>query len=170
MWLNTDCLVYCLSYGICIGRQEDRKFIRKLRIQCLVLDEAHMLKNMSTQRYAYLVKIKVTDCTSCPHWLVYHLLILCKAERRLLLTGTPVQNNLLELVSLLSFVMPNVFSNFLAQLKKTFSRVHPLSPLSPSPLTPSPLSLFLPHPLHPHIPLSVSYRKLMSLAITIKSK
>lgn len=52
---------------------------------------------------------------------VLHVVV--KAERRLLLTGTPVQNNLLELVSLLSFVMPDIFSSFSAQLKKTFSRV-----------------------------------------------
>lgn len=31
--------------------------------------------------------------------------------RRLLLTGTPIQNNLTELWALLHFCMPNVFNN-----------------------------------------------------------
>ncbi|CAG2252996.1 SMARCAD1 [Mytilus edulis] len=45
------------------------------------------------------------------------------AERRLLLTGTPLQNNLLELMSLLSFVMPEIFSGKTEHLKKIFSMI-----------------------------------------------
>ena len=45
---------------MCIGRQaEDRRFFRKLSPQCVVLDEAHVLKNMASQRYGSLMKIKV---------------------------------------------------------------------------------------------------------------
>jgi SWI/SNF-related matrix-associated actin-dependent regulator 1 of chromatin subfamily A len=44
-----------------------------------------------------------------------------KASRKLLLTGTPMQNNLVELMSLLVFVMPEMFANKKDQLKKMFS-------------------------------------------------
>jgi SWI/SNF-related matrix-associated actin-dependent regulator 1 of chromatin subfamily A len=46
--------------------------------QCCIFDEGHTLKNFQSQRYASLLKLK-------PKW-------------RLLLTGTPLQNNLQELV------------------------------------------------------------------------
>ncbi len=38
-----------------------------------------------------------------------------------MLTGTPMQNNLVELMSLLVFVMPEMFANKKEQLKKMFS-------------------------------------------------
>lgn len=49
--------------------------------------------------------------------------VLRQAEHRLLLTGTPLQNNLLELMSLLNFIMPTMFSNSTMQLSKMFSMV-----------------------------------------------
>ena len=45
------------------------------------------------------------------------------AERRLLLTGTPLQNNLLELMSLLCFVMPEIFQGKTDHLKKVFTMI-----------------------------------------------
>lgn len=39
----------------------------------------------------------------------YKHLMLFKAPFRLLLTGTPLQNSLLELISLLTFIMPRLF-------------------------------------------------------------
>ena len=47
--------------------------------------------------------------------------IIFQASRKLLLTGTPMQNNLVELMSLLVFVMPEMFANKKEQLKKMFS-------------------------------------------------
>lgn len=44
-----------------------------------------------------------------------------QADRKLLLTGTPLQNNLVELMSLLVFVMPDMFANKKEQLKKMFA-------------------------------------------------
>lgn len=61
-----------------------------------------MLKNMTTQRYEYLDKIN--------------------SERRILLTGTPLQNNLLELMSLLCFVMPSLFAKRQEDIRNLFSR------------------------------------------------
>ena len=46
-------------YNVCIGQAEDRKFFRKLSLDCLVLDEGHMLKNMNSLRYTHLMKIQV---------------------------------------------------------------------------------------------------------------
>jgi SWI/SNF-related matrix-associated actin-dependent regulator 1 of chromatin subfamily A len=43
-----------------------------------------------------------------------------QARRRLLLTGTPLQNNLVELMSLLAFVMPEIFDGKTQLLEKTF--------------------------------------------------
>jgi SWI/SNF-related matrix-associated actin-dependent regulator 1 of chromatin subfamily A len=54
-----------------------------------VYDEGHYLKNVKSQRYQQLVRIP--------------------ANFKLLLTGTPLQNNLQELASLLAFILPEVF-------------------------------------------------------------
>ena len=41
------------------GNDEDRRFLRKLNCNYLVLDEGHMLKNMQSQRYQGLMRMKV---------------------------------------------------------------------------------------------------------------
>jgi SWI/SNF-related matrix-associated actin-dependent regulator of chromatin subfamily A containing DEAD/H box 1 len=79
---------------------EEKKMFRVTQFQYVVFDEAHMLKNMLTQRYAALIRIA--------------------AERRILLTGTPLQNNLLELMSLLCFVMPSIFASKTEDIKNLF--------------------------------------------------
>lgn len=45
-----------------------------------------------------------------------------QAKRRILLTGTPLQNNLLELMSLLIFLMPSIFAGKQNELKFLFSK------------------------------------------------
>jgi len=45
-----------------------------------------------------------------------------QAEHRILLTGTPLQNNLIELMSLLIFVMPHMFEGKKDILKSLFSK------------------------------------------------
>jgi len=56
-----------------------------------VLDEAHNIKNWMSQRWQTLLQFK--------------------SEHRLLLTGTPLQNDLLELWALLHFLMPDLFDS-----------------------------------------------------------
>lgn len=46
---------------------------------------------------------------------------LLQARRRLLLTGTPLQNNLIELMSLLVFLMPDLFVDKTDILKRIFT-------------------------------------------------
>lgn len=62
-----------------VQAEDDLRFFRKkLDFETCIYDEAHALKNFQTKRYQDLLSIK-------PRW-------------RLLLTGTPLQNNLQELV------------------------------------------------------------------------
>ena len=73
--------VILTTYNMVISSADNRVLFRKLDFHYVVFDEAHMLKNMSTSRYENLMKVQ--------------------APRKLLLTGTPLQNNLVELMSLL---------------------------------------------------------------------
>ena len=57
----------------------------------LVLDEGHRIKNEKTN--------------------LYERLSVVKAQRKLLLTGTPLQNNLHELWALLHFLHPETFTS-----------------------------------------------------------
>jgi SNF2 family DNA or RNA helicase len=57
----------------------------------LVLDEGHRIKNEKTA--------------------LYERLRVVKAQRKLLLTGTPLQNNLHELWALLHFLHPELFAD-----------------------------------------------------------
>jgi SWI/SNF-related matrix-associated actin-dependent regulator of chromatin subfamily A containing DEAD/H box 1 len=60
-----------------------------------------MMKNAGSQRYNHLMNFQIPF--------------------RLLLTGTPLQNNLQELLSLLTFIMPDLFSANSETLTKLFS-------------------------------------------------
>ncbi|PRP86642.1 fun thirty related protein Fft2 (predicted) [Planoprotostelium fungivorum] len=85
----------------------DTSFLRKQDIHCLVLDEAHSIKNAKTNRYKKLSSYR--------------------PKMRILLTGTPLQNNLSELWTLLVFLMPDMFtevssSKWLKQLDEVVKR------------------------------------------------
>ncbi|KAF2754203.1 hypothetical protein EJ05DRAFT_479734 [Pseudovirgaria hyperparasitica] len=84
----------------CACRDPDNKFLRRIGAEVCVYDEGHMLKNSTTKRYQQLIRIK--------------------AKHRLLLTGTPLQNNLQELISLLAFLMPDTFMEHQEQLLHVF--------------------------------------------------
>ncbi|RKF57560.1 ATP-dependent helicase fft2 [Erysiphe neolycopersici] len=82
------------------AKKEDNKFLRRLRPDVCVYDEGHMLKNVKSQRYQGLIRIP--------------------ARFRLLLTGTPLQNNLQELAALLAFILPDVFKDLEGDLNTIF--------------------------------------------------
>ncbi|XP_055850826.1 SWI/SNF-related matrix-associated actin-dependent regulator of chromatin subfamily A containing DEAD/H box 1 homolog [Episyrphus balteatus] len=88
------------TYHLVSSTPEEKKMFRVCKLHYVVFDEAHMLKNMTTARYANLITIN--------------------AEMRILLTGTPLQNNLLELMSLLCFVMPSFFAKKIDDIKTLF--------------------------------------------------
>ncbi|XP_075466054.1 SWI/SNF-related matrix-associated actin-dependent regulator of chromatin subfamily A containing DEAD/H box 1 isoform X3 [Ascaphus truei] len=93
--------VIVTTYNCAISGGEDRRLFRRMQLNYAIFDEGHMLKNMSAIRYQHLMTLN--------------------AKNRLLLTGTPVQNNLLELMSLLNFVMPHMFSSSTSEIKRMFS-------------------------------------------------
>uniref|UniRef100_A0A8C8S8S3 Chromodomain-helicase-DNA-binding protein 1-like n=1 Tax=Pelusios castaneus TaxID=367368 RepID=A0A8C8S8S3_9SAUR len=78
--------VLLTTYEICL---KDGSFLKCFNWAALVVDEAHRLKNQNSLLHKTLSEFSVGF--------------------RLLLTGTPVQNNLQELYSLLSFVEPDIF-------------------------------------------------------------
>lgn len=79
----------------------DAAFLRTMNFGVCVYDEGHMLKNSKSALYSQLIRIP-----SC---------------FRLLLTGTPLQNNLQELASLLGFILPTVFRERKDDLEYIFS-------------------------------------------------
>lgn len=61
------------------------------KVDMIVFDEGHRLKNKKSK---LLIKMKSFRC-----------------EKRILLTGTPIQNNLEELFTCASIVYPHIFNN-----------------------------------------------------------
>ncbi|XP_012716707.2 chromodomain-helicase-DNA-binding protein 1-like isoform X1 [Fundulus heteroclitus] len=82
-----DFHVLLTTYELCL---KDASFLKRWRWKVLVVDEAHRLKNQNSLLHKTLTQFSVGF--------------------RLLLTGTPIQNNLQELYSLLSFIQPSVFT------------------------------------------------------------
>lgn len=79
----------------------DAHFLRSVDFTVCVYDEGHMLKSSTSVLYEKLIRIK--------------------ARFRLLLTGTPLQNNLQELASLLGFILPKVFQERKDDLQYVFA-------------------------------------------------
>jgi SWI/SNF-related matrix-associated actin-dependent regulator of chromatin subfamily A member 5 len=65
--------------------------LAKIKYEYLIIDEAHRIKNEKA-KFSTVVRQ-------------------FKSNHRLLLTGTPLQNNLHELWALLNFLMPNIFND-----------------------------------------------------------
>ncbi|KAK0533262.1 DNA-dependent ATPase fun30 [Tilletia horrida] len=88
---SSDFDIMLTTYDMAAGGPNDHAFLRKRGFDACVFDEGHVLKSRKSQKYEKLMRIR--------------------AKWRLLLTGTPLQNNLQELVSLLNFIMPAYFSS-----------------------------------------------------------
>lgn len=83
------------SFHVCITTYrlviQDAKAFKRKKWKYLILDEAHLIKNWKSQRWQTLLNFN--------------------SKRRILLTGTPLQNDLMELWSLMHFLMPHVFQS-----------------------------------------------------------
>ncbi|KAJ2114273.1 swr1 complex component [Coemansia sp. RSA 922] len=87
-WSKPNALHVCVtSYQLAI---QDATVFRRKPWYYMILDEAQAIKNFRSQRWQTLLGVK----SAC----------------RLLLTGTPLQNSLIELWSLMYFLMPQEFS------------------------------------------------------------
>ncbi|GET93617.1 helicase, putative [Leishmania tarentolae] len=83
-WTSEDAFHVCVtSYNLVV---QDRKVFRRRPWGFLVLDEAHHVKNFMSLKWQALFDLQ--------------------AEYRLLLTGTPLQNSIMELWSLFHFLLP----------------------------------------------------------------
>lgn len=52
------CNVMVTTYNIATGSKEDRAFLKHLKCKSMILDEGHMMKNASSQRYRHLMAYK----------------------------------------------------------------------------------------------------------------
>ncbi|KAI1476645.1 hypothetical protein K445DRAFT_63023 [Daldinia sp. EC12] len=68
---------------------QDLKFLQAIEPYAAIFDEGHKLKNQTTLIYKQMMRVPT--------------------EWRLILSGTPVQNNLKELLTLLRFIEPDMF-------------------------------------------------------------
>ncbi|XP_059662554.1 protein PHOTOPERIOD-INDEPENDENT EARLY FLOWERING 1 isoform X2 [Cornus florida] len=88
-WLKPNSFHVCITtYRLVI---QDSKVFKRKKWKYLILDEAHLIKNWKSQRWQTLLNFN--------------------SKRRILLTGTPLQNDLMELWSLMHFLMPHIFQS-----------------------------------------------------------
>ncbi|EJD03854.1 uncharacterized protein FOMMEDRAFT_82627 [Fomitiporia mediterranea MF3/22] len=80
--------VLVTSYNLII---QDAQYFQRIKWQYMILDEAQNIKNSSSARWKTLLGLQ--------------------CRNRLLLTGTPIQNNMQELWALLHFIMPSLFDS-----------------------------------------------------------
>lgn len=77
------------SYETCMA---EKTHLRKFAWQYIVIDEAHRIKNENS--------------------LLSQIMRTFTCRNRMLITGTPLQNNLRELWALLNFLLPDIFTTF----------------------------------------------------------
>lgn len=80
--------VLVTSYQLVV---QDAAYFQKMQWQYMILDEAQAIKSSQSSRWKSLLGFKTRN--------------------RLLLTGTPIQNNMQELWALLHFIMPSLFDS-----------------------------------------------------------
>ncbi|OWA51550.1 putative global transcription activator SNF2L1 [Hypsibius exemplaris] len=83
------------KFDVCVTSYEmilrERAALKRVHFHYLVIDEAHRIKNENSKLSEVVREIRCTN--------------------RLLLTGTPLQNNLHELWALLNFLLPDLFTS-----------------------------------------------------------
>ncbi|CAH9117522.1 unnamed protein product [Cuscuta europaea] len=100
---NVILVCYSLFERHSAQQKDDRKVLKQWRWSCVLLDEAHALKDKNSYRWKNLMSLARN------------------ANQRLMLTGTPLQNGLHELWSMLEFMMPNLFETKDVDVKKLFN-------------------------------------------------
>lgn len=85
-----------------INSEADLEAMQSFRLNAAIFDEGHKMKNPETKVYKDLRRIP--------------------ADWKMLLTGTPVQNNLLEMTSLLNFINPQMFDGYMQHIQYIFSQ------------------------------------------------
>ncbi|KHM99038.1 SWI/SNF-related matrix-associated actin-dependent regulator of chromatin subfamily A containing DEAD/H box 1 [Glycine soja] len=97
---NVLLVCYSLFERHSAQQKDDRKILKRWRWSCVIMDEAHALKDKNSFRWKNLMSVARN------------------ANQRLMLTGTPLQNDLHELWSLLEFMLPDIFASEDVDLKK----------------------------------------------------
>lgn len=86
--LPQDFDVLLTTYEMCL---REKSSLKKLSWEYIVIDEAHRIKNVDS--------------------MLSQIVRAFSSRSRLLITGTPLQNNLMELWALLNFLLPDIFSS-----------------------------------------------------------
>ncbi|XP_021727935.1 protein CHROMATIN REMODELING 19-like [Chenopodium quinoa] len=100
---NVLLVCYSLFERHSAQQKDDRKILKRWKWSCVLMDEAHALKDKNSYRWKNLMSVAKN------------------AKQRLMLTGTPLQNDLHELWSLLEFMLPDLFATENVDLKKLLS-------------------------------------------------
>lgn len=95
-----DYHVVLTTYSQVERQKEDLRWLQALEPHAAIFDEGHRLKNQKT--------------------LIYKQMMQVPTEWRLILSGTPVQNNLKELLTVLHFVEPDLFGGSFHKLDTIF--------------------------------------------------
>ena len=88
---TNDFPVVCTSYEMVL---RDKNALSRIDWGFIIIDEGHRLKNFNSQLFQELKKFQ--------------------SATRILISGTPLQNNLRELWSLLNFLLPQIFTDWQA--------------------------------------------------------
>ena len=87
--LPQDFDVLITSYEICLI---EKSALKKFSFEYIAIDEAHRIKNVDS--------------------MLSQIVRAFMSRGRLLITGTPLQNNMKELFALLNFICPEIFSDY----------------------------------------------------------
>lgn len=106
------------EWDVCVTSYEmvikEKSVFKKFNWRYLVIDEAHRIKNEKSKVCIRQVDVfwgsQVSSVLFVPLQLS-EIVREFKSASRLLLTGTPLQNNLHELWALLNFLLPDVFNS-----------------------------------------------------------